>query len=430
MCQLGMYTTRLFSVLVAVGTVISCPTYAADRAVIEVRGDSKAEVLWFRSGAVLFTDRGYRLAEFPAALAGEKFLRSSIDGTEFDVVRGGRLIVLTPQSIPGAASQAEALEKRGFVRTKEDRFQLFETREIDQVLVYEKQTTSGESYRFGKWTVVLGFEDARSARNRTRAAEGKPFFVYPADIPNTGVLFVDRQKEDHSGHGHNSIAECRNGDVIAFYSVTGTGADNWNGHGCAGWSEYRRSTDGGLTWSTPTPFEYSKRMFEGTEMCSALVYSVVTTPNGTLVATVIHYANEKWEKQRAPAYFLSKDQGQTWQGPRAFDESATVQDIAYTMDTSFVHAGEIFIVFRGGGSNMTPGGPQTLWVSSDNGESFRQRSVLPFDDATYYWAAGALDHGEIIVYTYDAQPQRALPLGRQTVPRRREARPDPTLPRA
>ena len=49
------------------------------------------------------------------------------------------------------------------------------------------------------------------------------------------------------------------------------------------------------------------------------------------------------------------------------------------MDTSFVHAGEIFIVFRGGGANMTPGGPQTLWVSSDNGESFRQRSVLPFD---------------------------------------------------
>jgi len=206
MCKLGMYTTRMSSVLVAVGTVVSCPTYAADRAVIEVRGDSKAEVMWFRSGAVLFTDRGFRLTDFPAALAGEKFLRSSIDATEFDVVRGGRLIVLTPQLIPGAASQAEALEKQGFVRTKEDRFQLFETREIDQVLVYEKQTTAGESYRFGKWTVVLGFEDARSARNRTRAAEGKPFFVYPADIPNTGVLFVDRQKEDHSGHGHNSIA--------------------------------------------------------------------------------------------------------------------------------------------------------------------------------------------------------------------------------
>jgi len=77
--------------------------------------------MWFRSGAMLFTDRGFRLIDFPAALAEEKFLRSSIDATEFDVVRGGRLIVLTPQLIPGAASQAEALERQGFVRTKEDR---------------------------------------------------------------------------------------------------------------------------------------------------------------------------------------------------------------------------------------------------------------------------------------------------------------------
>ena len=46
------------------------------------------------------------------------------------------------------------------------------------------------------------------------------------------------------------------------------------------------STDGGLSWSPPSPFEYSKRMREGTEMCSALVYSVVTAPNGNLVATV------------------------------------------------------------------------------------------------------------------------------------------------
>jgi len=69
--------------------------------------------MWFRSGAVLFTDRGFRLIDFPAALAEEKFLRSSIDATEFDVVRGGRLIVLTPQLIPGAASQAEALERQG-----------------------------------------------------------------------------------------------------------------------------------------------------------------------------------------------------------------------------------------------------------------------------------------------------------------------------
>jgi hypothetical protein len=229
-------------------------------------------------------------------------------------------------------------------------------------------------------------------------------------------LFVDRQKEDRSGHGNNSIAECRNGDIVAFYSVTGTGPDNWNGHGVAGWSEYRRSSDGGLTWSEPTRFDYSKRMWEGSEACSALVYSVITAPDGTLIATAITYANHKWEKQRPPVYFLSDDHGQTWKGPREFDESATVDEIAYTMDTSFVHDGEVFIVFRGGTSNMSPGGPQTLWVSDDNGESFSQRSVLPFDHANYYWAAGALDDGKIIVYSYDAHHKREDQTAEQNIP--------------
>lgn len=408
--------TNTFLVLLAVGTTATCHADASDRAVIEVRGEPEAEVLWFRPDAMLFTDRGYRVAECPAGLTREKFLRGSIDATQFDVVQDGRLIVLTPQPISGASSQVEALEKHGFARTGEDRFQLFGDKTVDQVLVCEKQVASGESYRFGKWVVALGFEDARSAKNRTRAADDKSFFVYPADIPNTGVMFVDREKQDQSGHGNNTLTECQNGDIVAFYGVTGTGADNLNGHGSAGWSEYRRSTDGGLTWGEPVVFDYSKRMWEGSEVCSALVYSLITAPNGTLIATVIHYANERWQKKQAPVYFLSDDQGHTWKGPRRFDESATVDDIAYTMNTSFVRDGEVFIVFRGGGSDMSPGGPQTLWVSDDNGESFSQRSVLPFDDACYYWAAGTLDGGDIIVYTYNAHFQDDAPAAEQNIP--------------
>jgi hypothetical protein len=416
MSRLGIYKASAVFVLLALETMVACHTHASDRAVIQVRGESESEVMWFRSGAVLFTDRHYRLAECPAGLAEERFLRSSIDSTRFDVVQGGRLIVLTPHLVPGATSQAEALEARGFAPMEVDRFQLFGSKAIDQVLVYERQVAAGESYEFGKWVVVMGFEDVRAARNRTRAADKKPFSIHPADIPNTGMLFVDRQLEDRSGHGNNSLAECRNGHIVAFYSVTGIGADNLNGHGTAGWSEYRRSTDGGQSWSDPVVFDYSKRMWEGDEVYSALVYSVITAPNGTLIATVIRYANERWQKQRAPVYFLSEDHGQTWQGPREFDESATVDDIAYTMDTSFVYDGEVFIVFRGGASDMSPGGPQTLWVSDDNGESFRRRSVLPFDHANYYWAAGALDDGKIIVYSYNAHQKREDRTAEQNIP--------------
>jgi hypothetical protein len=402
--------------MLVAGTIVTCDAHASDPAVIQVHGQAETEVLWFRPGAVLFTDRDYRLAECPARLAGERFLRSSIESTCFDVVQGGRLIVLTPEPIPGASSQVQALEERGFAPINEDAFQLFGTKPIDRVLVYEKQAASGESYQFGKWAVVLGFQEARSARDRTRAADDKPFSIRPGDLPNTGMLFVDRQQEALSGHGNNSLAECQNGDVIAFYSMTKPGADNLNGHGVAGWSEYRRSSDGGQTWSDGVVFDYSQQMWEGDEVFSALVYSVITAPNGTLVATVIHYANEKWQKQTAPVYFLSDDHGQTWQGPRAFDEAATVDQISYTMNTSFVRDGEVFIVFRGGASDMSPGGPQTLWVSDDNGQSFRQQSVLPFDQANYYWAAAALDEGRIIVYSYNAHQKRDDPTAEQNIP--------------
>jgi hypothetical protein len=401
-------------VLLVAGIVAAYQVHASQRAVIDVGEEPDAEVMWFRPDAMLFTDRSYRVAECPAALEGERFLRSAIDSTRFDVVQDGRVILLTPHAIPGAASQVEALEDQGFLPVEQAPFQLFGSNAIDQVLVYQKDVAAGESYQFGKWVVVMGFDDARSVRNRTRAAEEKPYYVYPPDIPNTGLLFVDQQKDNRSGHGGITLTECRNGDILAFYSVTW--AENWGGHSVAGWSQYRRSTDGGLTWGEPVVFDYSKRMWDGGDVFSALVFSVITAPDGTLIATLMRYANARWEKQQAPVYFLSDDHGHTWTGPREFDESATVHDISMTLNTSFVHNGQVFLVFRGGTSNMSPGGPHTLWVSEDNGQSFRRRSVLPFHDADYYWAAGALDDGRIIVYTYNAHHRRDDRTAEQNIP--------------
>jgi hypothetical protein len=408
-----MRTLSALGMLVVSGMATSL-IQASPRAVIEVCEEANAQVMWFRPHAMLFTDRNYRLAECPAGLQGERFLRSSIDSTHFDVVQGGRLIVLTPHSIPGAASQVETLEAQGFVQTEQDLFQLFGSNAIDRVLAYQKEVAAGESYQFEKWVVVLGFEDARAAQDPTRAAEDKPFYVYPADLPNTGILFVDQQKDHRSGHGGITLTECSNGDILAFYSVTW--AENWGGHSVAGWSQYRRSTDGGLTWGDPVVFDYSKRMWDRGEVFSALVFAVIAAPDGTLIATLMRYANARWEKQEAPVYFLSNDHGHTWNGPHLFDEAATVHDISMTLNTAFVHDGQVFLVFRGGTSNMSPGGPHSLWVSEDNGQSFQQRSVLPFEDADYYWAAGALDDGQIIVYTYHAHHRPDDPTAEQNIP--------------
>jgi sugar phosphate isomerase/epimerase len=386
--------------LLAAAGVHAFAQNADEGAVISIARDSGQTVHMFRPGEALFPDRSaYRIAECPDWLQGKRFLRGSINSTRFDVVKDGLLLVLTPQPLPRAASLSQDLEDAGFRRLDEPPFQLFGDKEIDKVLVYAKNVAAGESYTLGKWAVVLGFSEIEGELDRTRVLDDKPYSLYPSDIPNTGIMLVDQEKDGRSGHGGITLTECANGDILAFYSVTW--AETMRGHSIAGWSQYKRSTDGGLTWSDPIVFGPSKQMWDGRAVFSGLVYSVITAPNGTLVATVVRYANAWWVKQLPPIYYLSYDHGETWSEPRNFDDAATVDDISMTMSTHFVHDGKIFIVFRGGPSNMSPGGKHSLWVSEDSGETFQQRSVLPFHDSDYYWAAGALDDGEIIVYTYN-----------------------------
>jgi hypothetical protein len=230
---------------------------------------------------------------------------------------------------------------------------------------------------------------------RGRLSEG--FGVLPADVPNDGILFVDHEAQGRSGHGGNCLTECVNGDIVSFYSnVSG---EVYEGHGVAGWSEYRRSTDGGQTWSEAVALDYSKRAWEGDEMYSALVFGATTAPNGTVIAFVSRFADSDWTKKLSPVCLLSYDQGQTWSEPRALDPTATVGDVSLTFDAVFVDGDQIFAVFMGGAPTYCDG-PHSLYVSTDNGESFERRSDLPFDHDYYYVTAGLLDNGDIIVYSY------------------------------
>lgn len=125
---------------------------------ISVRG--VWEVDTFQQGAVLFTDRGYRVDECPPALEGMKYLRSAIDRTAFRVTRDGTLTILTPHSDEMRSSQVDALENYGFERIDLDLFQLFGRHDYDRVWTYTKEVRAGESFRFGKWVVVLGMDTA------------------------------------------------------------------------------------------------------------------------------------------------------------------------------------------------------------------------------------------------------------------------------
>ena len=154
-----------------------------------------------------------------------------------------------------------------------------------------------------------------------------------------------------------------------------------------------------MTWSQPIILDYSKRAWEGEEVYSALVFATTTAPNGTLIAFVCRFKEDLWIKKLPPVYLMSYDQGLTWSDPYPLDTSVSVEEVSLTLDAIFTHNDQVFAVFIGGSATYCDG-PYTLYVSANNGETFEQRSVLPFDNENYYVSAGVLNEGDIIVYSY------------------------------
>lgn len=92
----------------------------------------------------------------------------------------------------------------------------------------------------------------------TRNTEADPFHIIPPNPPNDGILFVDHSRAGRSGHLGHALVEYASGKILAFYSNC---SDANDGHTGDGWMEYKRSEDGGHTWSKPVPLDYSKRVY-------------------------------------------------------------------------------------------------------------------------------------------------------------------------
>lgn len=225
------------------------------------------------------------------------------------------------------------------------------------------------------------------------------FTVCPPDIPNEGILFMDHSKQGRSGHPGNTLVECHNGDIVSFF--TNISGNVFEGHGVAGWSEYKRSTDGGTTWGPNTAFEFSKNVWDGNQLYSALVVGSVVAPNGTIVAIIGRFNDKEgtWGKKETPLYSLSSDHGFTWTAPQLVDDSATVDELSLTYDSLFVHDNTVYAIFTGGADAMCQG-PYSLYASQDNGETFAKVSDIPLDPRDCYCTGGVLDDGAFIVYSY------------------------------
>lgn len=227
----------------------------------------------------------------------------------------------------------------------------------------------------------------------------REFRITPENIPNDGIMFVDNESVYRSGHMGHALVEYAKDSILAFFSNT-TAAIEY-GHTGYGWMEYKRTTDGGKTWSSPIVLDYSHKCFiDG--VCNISCEKAVCTDDGTIVLFCLRNKQiTRWEPYLEPAVLRSFDGGETWTEAKFMtNHRGRVMDVMYKDGTIYAleFCNDAEIKWTG---NL-PEHVYRLFTSTDNGETFEELSIVPFDTfGRSYGAMEILPDGGLIVYNYN-----------------------------
>lgn len=233
--------------------------------------------------------------------------------------------------------------------------------------------------------------------------------ITPGNPPNRGLTFVNHELEGRSGHLGHALVEYGPNELLAFYPNC-SGEHN-RGHSAVGWMEFKRSTDGGLSWSDGEAFPYSKHVFDAEEGRAVMSEKAVRTADGDILVINLECdisESAKWRPYGVPTFVRSPDGGKTWSEP---DEVTTERGRVYDAVTD---TGDIFVLEFENDAEDTwygtkPEHAYGLHVSTDDGESFSRRSELPFEtDRRGYGALQFIDDGSLIAYVYHLNDERHL----------------------
>ena len=115
------------------------------------------------------------------------------------------------------------------------------------------------------------------------------FSVTPNDIPNGGRLFADLQASDRSSHLGHALVEYAPSKLLAYYPDCSAVEKEHTGHSGDGWMKYKRSLDGGKTWSEAKDESHSKSYYEGSNHLESLMCEkAVVTDTGRIVMFYLH----------------------------------------------------------------------------------------------------------------------------------------------
>lgn len=238
------------------------------------------------------------------------------------------------------------------------------------------------------------------------------FKLTPDNPPNDGIMFVNHEPTGHSGHMGHALVEYEPGKILAFYPNCSSEDSNFNGHSGYGWMEFKRSLDGGETWSEPMIEPNSKALFDQhcgrTMMCE----KAVCTDSGKVILfylTCDMITNGHiWEPYYEPKYSVVTNGGEQISEAKLFlREPGRIYDAVY-------HDGKIFVLFYA--NPELPGVAHLgehqyrLYVSEDEGETFSLRGVLPFQStiSCFYGTMAFSPDNRLLVYIYDEHDEHNL----------------------
>ena len=216
------------------------------------------------------------------------------------------------------------------------------------------------------------------------------------------TIHVDNGARGRSGHMSHALASFAPNTFIDFnanYSAVRNG-----GHYCYGWIEYSISKDSGKTFSELRTFPYSMKCFED-GLYTISVEKAVGCDDGTIVAFCLRNSALEnmfcvpWE---TPTVVRSTDGGETW------GEATELCEYKGRVYSAFCHEGAIYVLMFCNDYmwGQTEEHKYRLYKSTDNGVTFEEVSVVPFNTLDRAYGTMLLDQqGVLHVFVYNRKDE-------------------------